>query len=206
MNLRAIPRNAVNGYLTLVLRPIERAVALLPGDGTGARPVAELALDRLDARLRAIAGLALRDDELQSEAARRHSAAGERATALQFRTQAARRGEEADSQLEERQKRESGARRRAAQQAAARRREAAARRDRKKQGAAKAEAERQDANQRVAERAADVLAEHERKERLAALNERDEALRDREQELTVRNEARRLEGMARAAKAERKQE
>jgi colicin import membrane protein len=206
MNLRAIPRTAVSGYFTLVRLPIDRAVALLPGDGTGARPVAELGLDRLDARLRAIAGFALRDEELRSDAARRHSAVQERARALRLRTEADRRGEEADSQLEKRQKRASGTRRRAAQQAAARRRDAAAQRDREKQEAAEAEAKRQDANQRVAERAAEVLAEQEPKERLEALNERDEALREREQELAVRNEARHLEEMASAAKAERKEE
>ena len=37
MNVRAIPRTAVEGYLRLVRVPLDGAVSLLPGNGTGAR-------------------------------------------------------------------------------------------------------------------------------------------------------------------------
>ena len=35
MNVLALPRTAVDGYLKLVRLPLDRAIALLPGDETG---------------------------------------------------------------------------------------------------------------------------------------------------------------------------
>ena len=51
MNMRVIPRTAVDSYLRLLRLPLDGAISLLPGNGTGAKPAAALALDRLDAAL-----------------------------------------------------------------------------------------------------------------------------------------------------------
>ncbi|MEA2351752.1 MAG: hypothetical protein QOJ14_166, partial [Thermoleophilaceae bacterium] len=56
MNLRVIPRTALEGYIRLVRLPLDTAIALLPGNGTGPGVSASLAADRAEAAARAIAG------------------------------------------------------------------------------------------------------------------------------------------------------
>src|SRR3954447_8713985 len=90
MNLRVIPRTALDGYLKLVRLPLDTAVSLLPGNGTGAGAAAALALDRADAMVRGVAGMALGDPVLSDDAARRSAAADERQPALRLRTEAER--------------------------------------------------------------------------------------------------------------------
>src|SRR3982074_3762411 len=103
--MRAIPRPAVDSSLRLVRFPLDGATSLLPsnGNGTGAKPVAQLALDRLDARLRALIATILGDPVLRDDAERRRTAAEARETALRLRVEAERKAEEADTRLEERQ-------------------------------------------------------------------------------------------------------
>ncbi len=74
MNARAIPRTAVESYLRLVRLPLDGAVGLLPGNRTGAKPAAKLALDRADATLRAVIATILRDPALREDAGARGTA------------------------------------------------------------------------------------------------------------------------------------
>ena len=73
MNGRSIPRAAVESSLRLVRLPLDAGIGRLPGNGTGARPTARLALDRTDATLRAFVGTLLSDPVLREDA---HSARG----------------------------------------------------------------------------------------------------------------------------------
>jgi hypothetical protein len=104
MTTRDIPRAAVDSYLRLVRWPVDTAVGLLPGDDQrGARPAAELTVDRADATLRGLAGRVLADAELRQDAARRRVAADERERALHLRAEAQRTQRQADDRLSERQ-------------------------------------------------------------------------------------------------------
>ncbi|HWK18585.1 MAG TPA: hypothetical protein VNR66_14125, partial [Solirubrobacteraceae bacterium] len=77
MNALALPRTAVDRYLRVVRLPLDRAIALLPGDETGAGPAAKLTVDRVDAEVRAAIAALLRDPALRRDAEReaaRHAA------------------------------------------------------------------------------------------------------------------------------------
>ena len=137
MNARAIPRTAVEGYLRLVRVPLDGAISLLPGNGTGARPAAEVALDRLDATLRGAIANLLSDSALREDAERRRIAAQERKRALRLRAQADVKSEEADSRLEERQQQATEQQEQATQRAEVRRQMAAREQQTKKRRAAK---------------------------------------------------------------------
>ena len=78
MNARSIPGAAVENSLRLVRVPLDAAIGWLPGNGTGARPTARLALDRADAALRAFAGTIFGDSVLSEDAQMRRAALNER--------------------------------------------------------------------------------------------------------------------------------
>ena len=85
MSIRAIPRTAIGGSIKAMRLPLDIAVSLLPGNGAGPRPTAGLALDRIEAHVRDLAGVALGDEVLREDAARRRVAADERERALRLR-------------------------------------------------------------------------------------------------------------------------
>lgn len=204
MNVRTIPRTAVDGYLRLVRVPLDGAISLLPGNGTGAKPTAEVALDRLDATLRGAIANLLSDTALRDDAERRRIAAQERKRALRLRAKAHVTAEEADSRLEERQQEATDLREQATQRAAVRRQMATREHETKKRRAAKAESDRREASRRTAERKQEALSAQASKERLKTVDAKADALRDKEKELAVRDEARRLRDAAGRAKTQRK--
>ena len=67
MNIRVIPRTAVNSWLKLVRLPLDGAIRLLPGSGSGPRPTAKLAIDRADATVRAVIAGVLGDSQLSEK-------------------------------------------------------------------------------------------------------------------------------------------
>ena len=74
----------------------------------------------------------------------------------------------------------------------------------KKRRAAKAESDRREASRRTAERKQEALSAQASKERLKTMDAKADALRDKETELAVRDEARRLRDAAGRAKIQRK--
>jgi hypothetical protein len=204
VNIRIVPRSAVDGYLRLVRFPLDGAIGLLPGNGTGAKPAAELVLDRLDAALRAALARILSDPVLREDAAQRRSAADQRERALGLRVDAERRAEAADTRLEERQEQATRQREQATQRASVRRQQAAREVEKEKQRAAKTERDRLEASRWAAELDEEALNDREAHERLQTVNARTDALREKEKELTVRDEARRLREAASGTKTKRK--
>lgn len=204
MNLRVIPRTAVEGYIRLMRLPLDGAIALLPGNGTGPSAAATLAVDRADATARAVASAILGDPVLREDALRRRAAADERGRALRLRTQAERRTREADEHLDERHEQSERQRQEARERADGRRRRAERGREEKKRGAVRTEAGRRATTRRAAARKAEAVEGRARKERLEALETKSGALREKEEALTASDEARRLEQAAGRAKAARK--
>ena len=97
MTLRTIPRMAVGGSLKLARLPIDGVMRV--AGGSSAVAYAKLALDRTEARIRALAGKALGDEVLQDDARRRGEAADQRERAVQLRAEAELRSERADERV-----------------------------------------------------------------------------------------------------------
>src|SRR5947209_9468480 len=150
MNVQVIPRTALKGYLRLVRTPVDAAIGLLPGNGNGAKPTAELAVDRADAAVRSVAGTLLRDPALREDGERRRQAARERERGLRLRSQAEETAQQADARLQEREEQARKQRQRARQTASARRRQAESQAHQEKQRAAKTEMRRREASRKVA--------------------------------------------------------
>jgi hypothetical protein len=204
VNVRIIPRTALTGYLRLVRLPLDSAIGLLPGNGTGAGPAAGLVVDRADAIVRAIAATILNDPVLFEDAERRHAAANERERALRLRTEAQRETQEANARLAERQEETARRRQRAGQQEKEKRERAARERDEKVSRAASAERDRRVTSRQVAAQVDGAVEDLARKARLDTLDTKAEALRERDKALTAAEEARRLRDAASRRKAARK--
>lgn len=204
MNVRVIPRTAVQGYLKLVRTPLETAVGLLPGDGKGAKPAAQLAVDRADATVRTVAGTLLGDPVLREDGARRRQAAQEREHGLALRERAEQTAERADERLQEREDRAQQERRQARERAATRRRQAATRARNEKRQAAQAESRRRGAARQAAAQREQTIERRAPREQLETVEAKRDALRARERELAARDEAQRLAKAASQVKAERK--
>ncbi|MFL5861916.1 MAG: hypothetical protein ACJ780_14235 [Solirubrobacteraceae bacterium] len=202
--LRDIPRTAVDTWLKLVRVPVDLGVDRLPGNGTGAKPTAKLAVDRADLMIRGVIARILRDPVLYEDAVRRQEAADKRAEAQDLRAAAERRSEEADARLQERDRGATRLRRQADQQAEAKAEEADRKREEKAEQAAEAEAARLQASRTAAQRVEEAVDAEEPKARLDVLDAKDEAMREKEHELVARDEAGRLADAADRAKAERK--
>ena len=204
MNMRVIPRTALDGYLRLVRAPIDGVIALLPGNGSGPKPAARVAVDRADAIVRSILAEVMGDDVMRDDAERRHIAAHERGAALRLRVEAERTSEAAQAELVEREERAIQQREQATKRAREKREQAVRQREQEARRAVEVERERLQATRTAEQRAAEAIAEREPGERLEALDAKAEALQEKEQELIARDEARRLREAASAAKAERK--
>src|SRR4051794_11672356 len=174
MNLRAIPRTAVDRYLKVARWPVDTTLALLGRNGA-----ATSAIDRIDATFREAAALALGDQELREDARRRREAAAERDRSARLRDEADLRAERG-------------------------REEAAQRRQRGSHQARQTAQRRRESTRRQAAKAKEAIQESADRARLDELETRSEALEERENALTARDEARRLGNAAARAKAQRK--
>jgi hypothetical protein len=204
VNVTAIPRRAVDGYLKLVRVPLDGAIRLLPGNGSGAKPAARIALDRVDARARTAFAKALRDPVLAEDGARRREAADQREQALRLRSQADVKAEQADTRFEERREQTARQREQANERAKRRRQQAARQEKQKKSRAAETAGKRSTASRTTARRRQEALGDKATRERLQTLNAESDALNEQQKELTARDEAARLSEAAGRAKAERK--
>ena len=204
MNVRVIPRTALTGYLKLVRTPLDSAIGLLPGNGNGPKPTAQLAVDRADATIRFMAGALLRDPVLLEDGQRRREAADERERAVRLRTREDQTAETADTRLEQREEQASKQRRQARGTADARRRQAESQAQKEKQQAAKTESRRREASRKAAAKREEAIEKRAPREQLQSIEAKNEALRAREAELAARDEARRLADAATKVRAERK--
>ncbi len=204
MNVRVVPRTALKGYLKLVRTPLDTAIGLLPGDRTGAKPAAALAVDRADATVRAVAGTLLRDPVLREDGDRRRLAANERERGLRLRHRAEQTAAHADTRLQEREDRAHRERRRARETVDTRRREAERKAQKEAQQAAQAASSRREGARQAAAQREQAINKRAPRQKLEAVEAKSEALRAREQELAARDEARRLGEAASRVKAARK--
>jgi hypothetical protein len=202
MDLRTIPRTLFEQSIRAARLPVDVAVRLVEGpDPVG--PV-HIAVERTDASAREMFGRMTGDRGLVAEAARLRSAADKRTEALKLRAEARRDHEDAVKTID------AGRRR-----AASRRRVSNGTADAREASAGKAQKERlsqvdsAEVRQREAvhqaERAAErALEKEERRARLSALDVQDRAVSQKEGAITSREEARRLQDAAAAAKEDRK--
>jgi hypothetical protein len=204
MNARSISRTAVESSLTLVRVPLDAVIGRLPGNGTGARPTARLALDRADATLRAFAGTMLGDSVLRDDAQMRRSALQERERAQALRGEVEEKTEEADSRLQDRQDQVARQRAQAELRAKSRRDVADRQRRDKTRRADELERKRLAASENAAGRADEAINRRAPKARLETLDAKSDALRKKEAALTASDEASRLGEAASRAKAARK--
>ena len=179
MKVRDIPSTAVDGYLKLVRLPLDGAIHLLPGNGTGPGPAAKLALDRADAGVRAIIAGILGDAALREDARRRRAAADEREHALKLHEEAEDVAETADARLEERRRRATRERRQARQRAEVKREDADRQRERKIRRATEVRNDRLEGSRAATERVETAVEDRASRERLEALDAKSEALRER---------------------------
>jgi len=204
MNVRLIPRTAVAGYIWLIRTPLDSAIGLLPGNGDGPKPAAQLAVDRADATVRSVAGTLLRDPVLLEDGQRRRQAARERERAVSLRSREQQTGETADAQLEQRDEQARKLRQQARQTADNRRRQAETKAQKEREQATKTETRQREASRKEAAKREEAIEDRAPREDLQALEAKSEALRAREAEVAARDEARRLADAATKVRAERK--
>lgn len=201
MALRTATRLGVDTSVRAARLPFDLGTRLVGG----AESSLALAVDRADARARALAGFILGDAELQDDAARRHAATDERVRALRLREQAERTSKSADERLAD--KEQVAARRRAGAASSANRQKARAeewRQSREAEAANSARRRRRD-TERVKAAKQETVEARADEARLDALEEKAEALEQEEEALIARDEAKRLARAAETAKAQRKQ-
>jgi hypothetical protein len=204
MTIRAIPRKTVGGSIKVARLPLDIAVSMMPGNGDGPSASATVALDRVEAQVRDIAGIALRDDILREDATRRRIAADERERALRLRAAAERRAREADERLADAQQDAEETREQAAERARRQRSKAANERRQRKQQAAKAERKLKADNAKLTDEIDEAIDERATEARLEQLEHEAEALDRKEAALTAESEAQRLQDEATKKKAARK--
>jgi flagellar biosynthesis GTPase FlhF len=204
MSIRAIPRTAISGSIKAMRLPLDIAVSLLPGNGAGPRPRAGIALDRLEAHVRDLAGAVLGDEVLREDAARRRLAADERERAVRLRTAAARRADDAGEHLAETREEAEERREEAAERARRQRSEAKHAREQRSRDAARVERKRRAASETVRSNVDDAIDEVAAEARLKQLEREAAALDEQGDALTAEAEAQRLQDEATRRKAARK--
>jgi hypothetical protein len=205
MSTRTLTTTAFDGYLKLLRRPVDAMVRLLPGQRTGPAAVARVAVDRVDATVRAGLASTLRVD-LSSDARRRQAAADERERALDLRRQAEKQEVRAETRVEASHRQATQRTRRAESQAAGRRRTATKKEESRTRQAAETERRRTQANRDQEKQAEEQIAAETARERLPAVEAQAEALDQRDQAATRRDEAERLGAAAARVKEERQTE
>src|SRR4051812_29746605 len=199
MDLRLIPRTAVDRYVKLLRWPVDTALERFGINGS-----TQLAVDRAEATVRGAAGAALGDDKLREDARRRHEAADERQRALRLETEAELREQRAEEEADERRRQAQRTRREGASRAQQQRKRADERREQQVKSAEKSAQRRRQATAKAAQATTEAIQDRAKREKLDELNTRSDALEAREGSLTARDEAQRLADEAAKAKAARK--
>lgn len=206
MDIRTLPRKALDRYLHTVRTPLDTAVRLLPerdGRLSTVRSTVELTLDRADAAVRDVAGVVWRDDQLRDDARRRRLAADERERALRLRTAAEEHTAEADAELRRRQEQAEQRRIEADRRAGEQKQKAEQQRQAEKRQAAERTARQKAAARKAAAKVEAAVDKQAREARLDQLDQEAAALEKEEAALTAANEAQRLRKAAGRTKAAR---
>jgi hypothetical protein len=189
MSPKTISRAAIGGYLKLLRLPLDAAAGILDRSGNGRPSGTQVALDRIEARLRGAAGRTLGDEQLVEDAERRRLAADERARARRLHDDADRQSEQG---------------RDAARRTAERKRRAEQKRQAETRQIEEAEERRRRAVKDAAARREDAIEDRSKRARLGQLDEEAAALSKEQEALTARDESQRLRRAATKAKAQRK--
>lgn len=204
MNVRQVPRSALDLWLRAVRAPVDVASQVIPNGDTGPRNAVTLFIDRADAAVRDAAGKVLGDEELRDDARRRRKAADERERAIELRVDAERKKRRADAELAQRQREADARRAQAEREADQRETEIDKKRQSRKQQVRETVAKQERAIEQVRENKLQSADKEAKRERLRVLEEETKAL-DRETEaLTANDEAERLRTAAAKAKQSRK--
>ena len=203
MDVLAMPRRAVDHSLRVLRLPIDMTVGVLDREGNRASAFT-LGVDRADATLRRFAGRILHDETLQRDAQERGLAIEERERALQLRTEAALRRQRANAEFEDKLE-TTQAQRTAAEQRAD---ELHTSVDVQRRAESKRLAEQTDqwrtASRDAADRTQQSIDERAQQARLAQLEKEAEVLEAREESVTTRSEAQRLQSVASEVKNTRR--
>jgi len=199
MNIRTIPRAAVDRSLRLARVPADLATNVLPNAAQ-----AGLVIDRVDATVRAAVGQVLRDQELVEDAQRRRVAADERERAAQLRAEAELKEKRAETQRREGERAAEQQKREAAKRAQEREEKIEKERDAEVRQIEEAESSRKKAVGKATASVEESIETRAKRARLAELDEKAEALEEQEQALEAKDEANRLADAASRTKAARK--
>jgi colicin import membrane protein len=205
MNVKTLPRTAVDTYLRLLRVPVDTAARVahrVQGDDRSA--VTEIAIDRADALVRDVAGRVLRDDELREEAHRRRTAADERERALRLHDAAQTQSELAREQFTEARAEAEAARRAAREEAQRIEQQAEETKRQREQQAAQTAGKRKAAVRQMTAAVEEQVEELADVRRLDALETKTAALDAQEEALATADEADRLQQAAAKRKAARK--
>jgi colicin import membrane protein len=202
VNVKTIPRTAVDRSLQILRVPLDTTIGVLGRGGKGES--VGVMVDQADAAVRQFAGRLLRDDEFQRDARLREEAAAERRRALELRAEAELERRRADTELHD-ELRSAEERREAAQQRAEEQHEQVEqeRKVRTRQ-AAQATEQRKTAVRKTAARAEDKIEARGKKARLSELDEKADVLEAEANAATAKSEAQRLQRAASEVKATRK--
>jgi colicin import membrane protein len=203
MDIKRIPASALDGYLSLVKRPLDAVARRTRRDGDAAS-AAELLVDRIDATVRDAAGRILGDEALQDGARRLRLAASERERALELKAEAAAKTQEADQEFAQRQRAAEDRRQQAERRAAEEKQRIDQEKQAKEREVASAAAERKTASRKVASTVEGAVEDKADKGRLQQLDVEAKALREEEKALGAKAAAKTLSSAAGKAKADRK--
>jgi hypothetical protein len=203
MELKRIPASALDGYLSLLKRPVDAVARRTRRDGNSTSP-AELFLDGIDATIRETAGRVLGDQVLQDDARRRRVAASERGRALELKAEAETRTKQADQEFTQRQQAAEQRRQQAERRAEEEKQRIEQEQQSKERQVAKTANERKTTNRKIASTVEGAVEDKADKNRLQQLEVESEALREEEQALAAQARAKTLSTAASKAKATRK--
>jgi hypothetical protein len=203
MDIKRIPGSALDGYLSVIKRPIDAVARRSRRDGE-ATSAAELLVDRIDATVRETAGRLLGDEAVQDDARRRRLAAAERGRALELKATAEVKTQEADKDFVRRQQAADDRRQQAERRAGEEKQRIEQEKQAKEREVAQAAAERKSNSRKIASTVEGAVDDKADKDRLQQLDVEATALREEEKALAAQAAAKNLSSAADKAKANRK--
>jgi hypothetical protein len=195
MDVLAMPRRAVDHSLRILRLPIDMTVRGLYPQGDKASAFT-LGIDRADATVRRFAGRILHDEQLQRDAQERGLAIKERERALQLRTEAALRRRRANAEFEDNLETAREKRTTAEQSAEKLRASVDEQRRAESERLSERTEQRRSASRDAADRTQQAIDNRAQEARLADLEKEAEVLEAREESVTTRSEAQRLQSAA----------